>query len=418
MTVFKAFLRILARNKWIIIMYTAILVIFSTFSLDANQATTTFEDVKPDLCIINHDVEEGITKSLIEYLSAQNNIIDLPGDDPEVISDALFYRRINYLVEIPAGFRADFLAGKNPAINTRSTGDYNASLAEMGLTRFLNTANQYLAVALPAPSSSLIPSSSSTASGLKLPSPDTSDPGTVSPSLSAAAEAVLIERLDQTLATEVSVELTSQLDTTGLDRAAFYYNFMNYPLLVGCIYIVATIMLAFRDEKVARRIAMGSLTPEHVNRILLAANSLFALALWLVYVLISFIVVGSTMFSFHGLWLILNSFVFTLCATSLAFLISNLLRSRNAINGITNVVALGSSFLCGAFVPLTWLPNSVITLAHALPSYWCISANEQIKTLESFSFDTLQPILLHMLIVLAFTLAFIIIANLLSHRRK
>ena len=387
MTVFKAFLRILARNKWVILMYSAILIIFSVFSLQANESTVTFEAVKPDLCIINYDAEEGITKSLVDYLSANNNIIDLPADDPDAISDALFYRKINYLVEIPAGFRDDFLAGRNPAITTRSTGDYNASLAEMNLTRFLDVANQYLATA-------------------------------ASSGAQTVDEATLIKNLEATLATEVDVQLTSALDTTSLDRAAFYYNFMNYPLLVGCIYIVATVMLSFRDEKISRRIAMGGVTPEHVNRILLAANALFALALWLSYVLISFVVVGPVMFSLHGLWLILNSFVFTLCATALAFLIANLLRSRNAINGITNVVALGSSFLCGAFVPITWLPDGVVAAAHILPSYWYISANDLITTLETFTFDSPQPAILHFLVILAFAALFTVIANLLSHRRK
>ena len=387
MTVFKAFLRILARNKWVILMYSAILIIFSVFSLQANESTVTFEAVKPDLCIINHDVEEGITKSLVDYLSTNNNIIDLPVDDLDAISDALFYRKINYLVEIPADFRDDFLAGRNPTITTRSTGDYNPSLVEMNLTRFLDVANQYLATA-------------------------------ASSGAQTVDESALIKNLEATFATEVDVQLTSALDTTSLDRAAFYYNFMNYPLLVGCIYIVATVMLSFRDEKISRRIAMGGVTPEHVNRILLAANALFALALWLLYVLISFVVVGSVMFSLHGLWLILSSFVFTLCATALAFLIANLLRSRNAINGITNVVALGSSFLCGAFVPITWLPDGVVAAAHILPSYWYISANDLITTLETFTFDSLQPVILHLLVILAFAAFFTIIANLLSHRRK
>lgn len=380
MTVFKAFLRILARNKWVIFVYTAILVIFSVFSLQANQSTTTFEATKPDLYLVNYDPDQGITKSLVDYLSEHNNLVSLPDDNPEAISDTIFYREINYFIEIPAGFGADFLAGKNPAILTRSTGDYNASLAEMNLARFLDVASQYLLI--------------------------------------DQDEAALIADLERTLALDVQVELTATRDVSNLDRAAFYYSFMNYPLLVGCIYIISTIMLSFQEEKVARRVRMGGLTPQHVNHILLTANSLFALVLWLIYVLISFIIVGATMFSPHGLWFILNSFIFTLCATTLAFLISTLLKSRNAINGITNVVALGSSFLCGAFVPITWLPDAVITIAHALPSYWYISANDQIASLEAFSLDTLRPIIIHLLIVLAFALVFILFANLLSRRRR
>lgn len=412
MTVFKAFLRILNRNKWVVIMYSAILIIFSTFSLQSNQPTVSFEAVKPDLYLVNHDVDQGITKSLVAYLSEQNNLIDLPADDlndtidSDAVNDALFYRQINLAVEIPAGFRADFLAGKNPALIIRSSGDYNAALAEMDLTRFLDVANQYLAAA----------SNPTAAANLQTPSADPA--GLSATNLSDAAEVVLLKNLEATLAVEAKVELTSTRDASSLDRAAFYYNFMNYPLLVGCIYIISTIMLSFREQKVARRIAMGGLTPQSINRILLAANSLFALCLWLIYVVISFIVVGPVMFSLHGLWLILSSCIFTLCATALAFLIANLLKSRNAINGITNVVGLGSSFLCGAFVPMTWLPGSVLAIAHVLPSYWYISANNDIAALETFSLDTLWPIIFHLLIILVFSLLFILVANLLSRRRK
>lgn len=412
MTVFKAFLRILNRNKWVVIMYSAILIIFSTFSLQSNQSTVSFEAVKPDLYLVNHDVDQGITKSLVSYLSEKNNLIELPvGDlndtiDSDAISDALFYRQINLAVEIPAGFRADFLAGKNPALTIRSSGDYNAALAEMDLTRFLDVANQYLAVA----------SNPTAAANLQASSADSASPSTTN--LSDAAEAALLKNLEATLAVEAKVELTSTRDASSLDRAAFYYNFMNYPLLVGCIYIISTIMLSFREQKVARRIAMGGLTPQSINRTLLAANSLFALCLWLIYVVISFIVVGPVMFSLHGLWLILSSCIFTLCATALAFLIANLLKSRNAINGITNVVGLGSSFLCGAFVPMTWLPDSVLAIAHVLPSYWYISANNDIAALETFSLDALWPIIFHLLIILVFSLLFILVANLLSRRRR
>lgn len=417
MTVFKAFLRILNRNKWTVLLYSAILIIFSAFSLQSAQTTVTFEAVKPDLYLVNHDTDQGITHSLVAYLSDRNNLVDLSADSPDsidtidnaTVSDALFYRRVNLAVEIPAGFRADFLAGKNPAIAIRSSGNYNAALAEMALTRFLDVANQYLATSLAASPSATALSDASAAVAPPASSPTTAP---------VVDEATLIKNLEATLAIETKVELTSTRDASSLDRAAFYYSFMNYPLLVGCIYIIATIMLSFREQKVARRIAMGGLNPSGINRILLAANSLFALCLWLVYVLISFIVVGPVMFSLHGLWFILNSCAFTFCATALAFLIANLLKGRNAVNGITNVIGLGSSFLCGAFVPITLLPASVVFIAHALPSYWFISANNLIAALETFSFDDLQPIIFHLLAVLAFSLVFILLANLLSHRRQ
>ena len=124
------------------------------------------------------------------------------------------------------------------------------------------------------------------------------------------------------------------------------------------------------------------------------------------------------MFSMQGLIYILNSFVFMLCALTLSFLIGNILTNKNAISGIVNVIALGSSFLCGAFVPMEWLPNFVLKIAHILPSYWYIKTNELVKTLEVVNFSTLKPLLGNMLVILGFTVLFIIITNVISRKRR
>lgn len=379
MTIFKAFLQILKKNLWILLLYTGILVIFSVFSLDANQSNLSFTATKPDLYLDNQDPDSEFSQGLASFLAERNHLVTLPAE-PDALQDAIFYRQVNYAVTIPASFGASFLAGQNPALIVQSTGDYNAALAEMNLERFLDTAQSF-----------------------RLVDHD---------------EATLLRDVQSALATEIPVELAAKRDLNGLERAAFYYNFLNYPLIVGCIFMICTVMLSFRDPKIARRITVSGVHPTAVNRTLLVANSIFGFLLWLTYVLVSLVVVGAPMFSLHGCWFILNSFVFAFAITALALLLANLIRSRNAINGLTNVIGLGTSFLCGAFVPLVWLPDSVRLIAHALPSYWYIDANERIKLLETFSWPDLFPILLHMLVVLGFALGFILLTNFLSRRAR
>lgn len=124
------------------------------------------------------------------------------------------------------------------------------------------------------------------------------------------------------------------------------------------------------------------------------------------------------MFTTHGMIYMLNLFVFTICAVTIAFLIGNVIRQKNAINGIVNVIALGSSFLCGAFVPMEWLPDTVLKIAHILPSYYYIKNNEIIKGLEQINKDTISPILLNMGIILLFAIAFVIITNVTAKRKR
>ena len=154
------------------------------------------------------------------------------------------------------------------------------------------------------------------------------------------------------------------------------------------------------------------------NRKLLLSNSLFAIVMWLFYVILSFILIGNAMFTIHGLMYIINSFIFTICALTIAFLIANIVSNKNAINGIVNVVALGSSFLCGAFVPMEWLPEQVLTIAHILPSYWYIKTNEVLKVTEVFNIDTLKPILTNMFVIIIFTILFIVITNIISSKKR
>lgn len=377
MTVFKTFLKILNKNKFIVILYTVILIIFGAFNMKNSDSSTSFVASKPVIYIENNDVEEGITKSLISYMSHQSNVILL---DKKDLDDALFYREVHYIISIPKNFRMDFLALKNPKIEIKSTKDYMATLANMQLERYLNVASLYLEF--------------------------------------VTDEATLISMVEDTLALEVSTEVTSKLDTNQLSRAAFYYNFMNYSLLAGCVYIICLILSSFHEEKIQRRTMVSCIKQGKYNGKLLLANSLFAFVLWAIYILLGVILLGDVVFSKHGLLLTFSSFVFMICALTLAFFLSNLIRDKNAINGIVNVIALGSSFLCGAFVPMEYLPDMVLKIAHVLPSYYYIATNSLIIGLESFRFEEMQTIFVNLLILFLFSIAFIGASYWISYRKR
>ena len=55
--------------------------------------------------------------------------------------EALFYRQIHYIITIPEHFHSDFMDGEKPQLVVKSTNDYEASLAQMQLERYLNAAN-------------------------------------------------------------------------------------------------------------------------------------------------------------------------------------------------------------------------------------------------------------------------------------
>ena len=379
MTVFKTFLRVLNKLKVPVIMFTAMLIIFGGLNMKTNKSSMSFVATKPDVLIINSDENVGITKNLVSYIKKKCNIKKIE-NNKEAIDDALFYRQVNYIIYIPENFREDFLDGKNPEIEVKSTGDYQASLAQMVLERYTKLANSYLKT--------------------------------------TSSEEELIEKINEIIENEPEIKITSKLNSNDLDKATFYYNFASYSILAGCVYVICLILSSFNEEKIKKRIIISSMNYKEHNRKLLLSNVVFAIVLWLVYILLSFALIGKEMFTSHGFIYILNSFVFALCSVPIAFLIATLVNNKSAISGIVNVVALGSSFLCGAFVPMELLPDAILKIAHILPTYYYIKNNESIKLLETIDFGTLKPILINMGIILIFGIIFVVLTNIVSKKKR
>ena len=62
MTVFKAFLKILNKNKFIIIIYTIFLIGFGGFNMQTSENNPNFVASKPDIMIVNNDEEKGLIR--------------------------------------------------------------------------------------------------------------------------------------------------------------------------------------------------------------------------------------------------------------------------------------------------------------------------------------------------------------------
>lgn len=379
MTVFKTFLQILKKNKGLIILYTTILLVFGSFNMQANQSTVVFEASKPDVFIVNEDEEKGITKGFVDYIKNNSEIAEIQ-NTKEAIDDALFYEDVSLVVYIPQNFNNDFMNGNNPQITIKKADTYYSSFAEMLLQRYIKVATIYRET--------------------------------------IKNEDELVAKVNETVSQEIDTEITTKLDTTGLTKAAHYFDFASYSFLACLIYIICIVLSTFNEEKVRKRTTISSFDYKKHNRILMLGNSLYAIFLWALYAIMSFVMIGEPMKSVHGALFIINSLIFVICATSLSFFLGNLIKNKNAISGVVNVVALGSAFLCGAFVPPEWLPDFVKTIGHVFPAFYYIDSNQTIANLEEVNFDTLQPILINAGIVVAFTVVFMILTNIVTKKRR
>lgn len=379
MTVFKTFFRIVNKLKPTIILYTALLIIFGAVNMKTSDNNINFVNSKPDILIINQDVNKGLTKNLIDYMKKNSNIVKVENNE-EKINDALFYREVSYVIYIPKDYRKNVLLGKNPKLDIKKTDEYDAHLSEMMLKRYIKLQNIY--------------------------------------NKEAGSEDELITLINDNINDDVNIKITSKVDTSKTYNIAYYFNFASYSILAIIIYIVCLVLCSFKEESISKRINISSINYKSHNNEILLASIVFSSIVWLLFVIIGVIVIGDIMFSIRGLISIINSFIFTFCALTLSILISSITNNKNAISGIVNVIALGSAFLCGAFVPAEYLPSSVLNFAHILPAYYYINSNDLLKNIDVINISSMHPIIINMIIIIMLSILFIILNNVVTRKKR
>lgn len=379
MTVFKTFFKIVNKLKPTIILYTVLLIIFGSVNMKTSNNNINFTNSKPDILIVNKDENKGITKNLIDYIRKNSNIVELENDEDK-INDSLFYREVSYVIYIPKDYRKNILLGNNPTLDIKKIDDYDASLAEMMLNRYLKIQNIY--------------------------------------SKNVGSENELITLINDNLNDDVNVKITSKLDTASAHNIAYYFNFASYSILAIIIYIICLVLSSFKKESVSKRINISSMNYKEHNKKILFSSLLFSSIIWFFIVIIGYVMVGDIMLSTRGLIYIINSFIFTFCALTLAILLSTIVNNKNAITGVVNVIALGSAFLCGAFVPVEYLPKSVLTLAHILPAYYYVNSNNLLKNIDVISLTSLKGVIINTIVIIIFSIIFIVLNNIFSKKKN
>ena len=379
MIVFKTILKILNKLKGLIILYT-VMLISVTLVNQTSDNVDSFEEVKPSVIIVNNDKSKnGVTNHFIKYLENHMEVKDIDTGNEEKIDDALFYRDVSLVVYIPDGFGDDLLDSKDVSVEYKISGDKGSSYGKMLVQNYFDSFNIY----------------NNYYDGDEL-----------------------FDRLDNALNVDVNVEVKSKIDSNSLSRMARFFNFLNYAILAGCVYSISMILASLKSENVRKRTIVSSYDYKKYNRIVLGACSIVIIGMWLLYMILALIIFKDLFTSMNGLWYVINSFVFSLCSLCIGFLIGNITQNKGAISGIVNVVSLGSSFLCGCFVPFEFMPDYVIKIAHIFPTYYFVINNEALKVMDNFSLSSVSPLILNMGIVLIFGVCFVIITNYVSKKKQ
>lgn len=379
MIVFSTFWRIVKKYKGTILLYTVMLIMFGGINLTSNSTNDMFTPTKPNIFIVNKDSNMGLTKNLINYLKKNTNVVSLE-DDEEKINDALFYRDISYVIYIPKNYSKDVLDKKDVTIDIKSSKDYTSSLTEMMLDKYLNVQSNLVNI--------------------------------------TNNQDELVNMINNTLDVNSEVVVSSKLDNSYLNRVSRYFNFGSYSLLAVIIFIVTLVINSFKENTINKRIIVSSFNYKKHNSLLMLSSFVYSLIVWVLFSLLSVILLGKDMISLRGILYFVNTFMFVMPTLSFGILISTLVNNKDSIGGIVNVVSLGSAFLCGAFIPTEYLPKIVLSIAHVFPAYYFIDSNNLLNSMEIINFSNLIPIFINYFVLIIFMLIFIVVNNYVLKKKR
>lgn len=375
MTVFKTYWKIVKKNIGIIILYTVMLLVFGTMNLKTNKNSFEYVSSKPDIIIVNNS-SGIITDNLISYLKTNANVKNIT--DETDIDDAVFFRDANYVIYISKDFESKLESGKEVNIDIKTNNSYDSYIASELLNKYLDVFSKYMNL--------------------------------------YNDKVVAIKKLDNTLNKKAGVVIENKTNLN--NKTSLFYNFSSYSIMAIVIYIICLVLSSFNDEKISKRTNVSGMNYKTFNNYLYISSFTFTFIIFIVYLILSFLILKSNILNINGFLYSLNMFIFFIVSFTMAILISNLVKSKGAISGVVNVISLGSAFLCGAFIPVKYMPSFALKIAHIFPTFYFIDNNEYIASLQNFDKASYEFVLKNFIIMIIFIIFFLILNTLVTRFKR
>ena len=378
MQLFKAFLKIAWKHLPAISIYFVIyaIITFLLGTTSQNNLEANFQAKSLSLCILDED-HSAVSQALYDYLGSLHKLEELP-NDPETLQDHLYYRDIDYVLTIPAGFEEKVIQGstKDLVSGVSVPGSSAGRFVEQQAGQYIQALQIYMA-------------------------------GGYTPKAAILETQTALEK-------EVPVEnlLFHEDDAVTKKEVFYFYRYLPYIFIVLLVCGLAPILVTFNKKDIRERISCSALSLTGRNLQLGLGCVCYSLLLFTGFMALAFFAYGKQIFTLNSLYGMLNSFLFLLIAAALTLFISLFAPNYSILNMISNILGLGMSFLCGVFVEQSLLSPTVLRFSRFLPAYWYTRVNDMLGGLSFanpfdpvFYWKALGIQLLYALAIFAATLA-------------
>lgn len=340
MQVCKAFARVAKKNLPNTFIYFIVFVVL-LIAMSANASSSNgkqFQVSAVNLCIFDNDNSEA-SKALTDYLSALHHIVPLAAADRDELQDNMYYYQIDYVLTIPAGFEDNLNVENTSALLETSKRKDSCSgyFVDQQIDSYVRALSLYVKSGVP------------------------------------VSDAITYTQKSFDAVPEVTSVSFSGMEKSKDSGMYYFFQYFPYVILMMLLEGLSPVLMAFRKPLMKARISCGALPQSRVSLQLGLGCLIYVFLWWIGFLGIATIMYGpSQLFSKSGWLCILNSGVYLLIATAIALLLGAFPMDFNMINMIANILGLGMSFLCGIFVPQSFLGETVLSVGRFLPAYWYV----------------------------------------------
>jgi len=378
MPVFKLYVKLLKKNRRSVATYMVIfLLLMMVFAFNGASSQDQFQAVKGQFTIIDHD--HGKMSAAIKKELSQGNEFVAVKDNARDIQDKLFYRQVQVIITIPKNFTNDYMAGKDVTVSTMQVENSAAS------TMMKQELNSYL-------------------QKIKVYEKEGDS---------------FTNAIDKASANQKIEAETSVLNSGNKQDTTFYYFFRYVPYILVSIILcgMSPVICSLQKKEIQKRNNCSSYSLRKMNLELVLGSFAFGAFCLVLIDGIGIIMWGNQASPVLIGYVFVNTLLQMLVSMSIAFCISMWLKSPNSINGAANIIGLGSSFLGGIFVPLSFLSKKIEMIAHCIPVYWYTRANETFSKSTILTASAKTIIYQSYFAQLLFAIAILILALIISKKR-
>ncbi|MBQ8411796.1 MAG: hypothetical protein IJX15_08735, partial [Ruminiclostridium sp.] len=144
MQVFKTYMKIVKKNIFMAIVYTAIFIVLAFMFSNNTYTPVDFEDAKRGVTIIDED-NSTASKALYDYIASKHVIVELNNNKDEIL-DALYYTRTDYVLTIKKGYEEKISAGKTEDLftNYQVPDTYDGVLLDNSINNYVKVMSAYI----------------------------------------------------------------------------------------------------------------------------------------------------------------------------------------------------------------------------------------------------------------------------------